>query len=229
MIVHRFLKKKKEMSNILSHSSSTKFPYLVFILSSVWWRQDPKQYQKYTSHRFLCKWIVLYGSKGIVLRLTKRVVASSDIRQIEGHCWPLMLLLGQAIRCQENENCCNNSWLIETYLGISTCMYEPLFPQAIKVCAILFLSFSDSSLFIKWELPFPLLLEKHEVGTEKYPTQHQMLRWDGKKIILSYWESCLFLRLFTTTVYFSWTYLSLNFLKWSRKENIAGDNTPPHS
>jgi hypothetical protein len=56
-----------------------------------------------------------------------------------------------------------------------------------------------------------------------------MLRWDGKKIILSYWESCLFLRLFTTTVYFSWTYLSLNFLKWSLKENIAGDNTPPHS
>lgn len=119
------------LNNILSHLCSIKFPYLVFILSS-------QQLYDVTRSQIISETDIEQnpgstglssgGPKVITVRLTKRVVVSTDIGQVKGHCWPLTFPRYQAIRCQENENCCGHSWSTETNLGTSTYMYEPLFP-----------------------------------------------------------------------------------------------------
>lgn len=106
------------------------------------------------------------GPKGMIVRLTKRVVVPTDISQVNSHCWLLMFSKYRAIRCQENENCRGHSWSTETHLGISTHRDEPLFPLGYQgMCHITF-AFPQFTVY-KARAPLSFTYEKNTESAQK--------------------------------------------------------------
>lgn len=135
------------------------------------------------------------------------MVVSTDISQVDGHCGPLTFPRYQAIRRQENKNCCGHSWSTETHLGISTDMCEPLSPLVYQN------TLSKSSLLpYKWE--------ECGVGTQRCTKSQQKLnkiRWKEDNFQLLSFPS------FSGTsglycFFFASTSLSLNASERSFKE-----------
>lgn len=153
-------------------------------------------------------WFTGLSSRSPIVRLTKRVVVSTDISQVDGHCGPLMFPRYQSIRRQENKNCCGHSWSTKPHLGISTDMCEPLSPLGYQD------TLSKSSLLpYKWE--------ECGVGTQRCPRSQQKfnkVRWKEPYFQLLSFPS--FSGTCGLNCFFASTSLFLNASERSLKETV---------